>query len=76
MLIDDDRLIFHTIGDDHWDFGIDNSGNLMNQANINHYISRFQPMGIHFVSLASFSIQSTLENHTSMGTHFPNVRYQ
>ncbi len=50
MLIDDDRLIFHTIDKNHWDFGIDNSGNLMNQENIQHYISRFQPMGISFVS--------------------------
>ncbi len=50
MLIDDDRLIFHTIDENHWDFGIDNSGNLMNQENIQHYISRFEPMGISFVS--------------------------
>jgi len=50
MLIDDDRLIFHTIDDNHWDFGIDNSGNIMNQDNIQHYISRFQSIGINFVS--------------------------
>ena len=50
MLIDDDRLIFQTIDDGHWDFGKDNSGNLINQMNIEHYITRFQPMGIHFVS--------------------------
>ncbi len=58
MLIDDDRLIFHTIHENHWDFGIDNSGNIMNEENIDHYITRFQPMGISFVSLIpSFVIQ-------------------
>lgn len=49
MLIDDDRLIFHTIDDDHWDFGADNSGNLIDQRNIEHYISRFQTMKIDLV---------------------------
>ena len=49
MLIDDDRLIFHTIDDDRWDFGADNSGNLIDQRNIEHYISRFQPMKIDLV---------------------------
>ncbi|CAF1271805.1 unnamed protein product [Adineta steineri] len=59
MLIDDDRLIYHTIDDNHWDFGIDNSGNIMNQANINHYISRFQPMNISFITAdGSFDVQS------------------
>jgi hypothetical protein len=56
MLIDDDRLIFHTIDEHHWDFGVDNSGNIMNQANIDHYISRFQPMGISFVSVYKSNI--------------------
>lgn len=50
MLIDDDRLIFHTIDDNHWDFGIDNTGNIMSDVNINHYITRFQPLGIRLVS--------------------------
>lgn len=50
MLIDDDRLIFHTIDDHHWDFGVDNTGNIMSEMNINHYIERFQPMGISLVS--------------------------
>jgi cap2 methyltransferase len=58
MLIDDDRLIFHTIHENHWDFGIENSGNLMNQANIDHYISRFQPMGISFVSVIEIRFPS------------------
>ncbi|CAF4829686.1 unnamed protein product, partial [Rotaria socialis] len=47
MLIDDDRIIYHTIDEKHWDFGIDNSGNIMNEENINYYISRFQSMDIH-----------------------------
>ena len=51
MLIDDDRLIFHTIDDNHWDFGIDNTGNIMSEMNINHYIARFQPLGIRLVSM-------------------------
>ena len=55
MLIDDDRLIFHTIDEDHWDFGVDNSGNLMNRANIDHYIRRFQPMGIRLVKHRLYS---------------------
>ena len=49
MLIDDDRLIFHTIHENHWDFGIDNSGDILNEENIDHYIARFQPMGISLV---------------------------
>ena len=49
MLIDDDRLIFHTIHENHWNFGTDNTGNLMNQENIDYYISYYQPMGINFV---------------------------
>ncbi|CAF5179215.1 unnamed protein product, partial [Rotaria magnacalcarata] len=47
MLIDDDRIIYHTIDEKRWDFGIDNSGNIMNEENINYYISRFQSMDIH-----------------------------
>lgn len=50
MLIDDDRLIFHTMDDNHWDFGIDNTGNIMSEMNINYYIARFQPLGIRLVS--------------------------
>ena len=51
MLIDDDRLIFHTMDDEnHWNFGIDNTGNLMSQANIDYYISHFRPMGFSLVS--------------------------
>ena len=58
MLIDDDRLIFHTIDDDHWDFGCDNSGNLLNPENIEHYIQRFQRMEIDFVTAdGSFDVQ-------------------
>ena len=54
MLIDDDRLIFHTIDQDRWDFGIDNSGNIMKLDNINHYILRFQSMPIRFVSIFKY----------------------
>jgi cap2 methyltransferase len=58
MLIDDDRLIFHTIDDDHWDFGCDNSGNLLNPENIEHYIQRFQSMEIDLVTAdGSFDVQ-------------------
>jgi hypothetical protein len=60
MLIDDDRLIFHTIHEDHWDFGVDNTGNLLNQENIDYYVSRFQPMGIDFVSTVILSKQEKL----------------
>ncbi len=65
MLIDDDRLIFHTIHEHHWDFGIDNSGNILNEENIDHYIARFQPMGISFVSSISpivYMFCSVLDN--------------
>ncbi|CAF1359262.1 unnamed protein product [Rotaria sordida] len=59
MLIDDDRLIYHTIDENHWDFGIDNSGNIMNQENINHYISRFQSMEICLITAdGSFDVQN------------------
>ncbi|CAF3816431.1 unnamed protein product [Rotaria sp. Silwood1] len=59
MLIDDDRLIYHTIDENHWDFGSDNSGNIMNQENINHYISRFQSMEIRLITAdGSFDVQN------------------
>ncbi|UJR15743.1 hypothetical protein I4U23_002678 [Adineta vaga] len=59
MLIDDDRLIFHTIDKNHWDFGIDNTGNLMSQANIDYYILHFQPMGISLITAdGSFDVQN------------------
>lgn len=51
MLIDDDRLIFETINDDRWDFGVDNSGNILDENNIQHYIRRFEPMNVDIVSL-------------------------
>ena len=58
MLIDDDRLIFHTIDDDHWDFGCDNTGNLLSPENIDHYIQRFQSMEIDLVTAdGSFDVQ-------------------
>lgn len=50
MLIDDDRLIFHTLDGDHWDFGSDNTGNVMHRPNVEHYVARFQPVGVDLVS--------------------------
>ncbi|CAF0952969.1 unnamed protein product [Rotaria magnacalcarata] len=59
MLIDDDRIIYHTIDEKRWDFGIDNSGNIMNEENINYYISRFQSMDIHLITAdGSFDVQN------------------
>jgi len=54
MLIDDDRLIFHSYDENHWNFGVDNSGNLLNQENIDYYISYFQSMEINFVNKSVF----------------------
>ncbi|CAF1367938.1 unnamed protein product [Adineta ricciae] len=60
MLIDDDRLIFHTMNEEnHWNFGIDNTGNLMSQANIDYYISHFRPMGFNLITAdGSFDVQN------------------
>ena len=60
MLINDDRLIFQTIDQNRWDFGSDDTGNLLNENNLDHYIKRFQQMNIDFVScnrLVTFCFQ-------------------
>ena len=38
-MINDDRFIFHTLN--NWDFGIDDTGNLIEFANLNHLINKF-----------------------------------
>lgn len=60
MLVDDDRLIYHTIDNNHWNFGIDNSGNIMNEENINYYVTHFQTMDIQLVSSISFFLELDL----------------
>lgn len=42
-MIDDDRFILETW--ENWSFGYDNSGNVMNQANIKHTWERAKELG-------------------------------
>lgn len=57
IMVDDDRFIRHTLN--HWCFGEDNTGNLMNLKNLNELIKVTQPHCNIFLITADGSIDCT-----------------
>lgn len=57
IMVDDDRFIRHTLN--HWCFGEDNTGNLMNLKNLNELIKVAQPHCNIFLITADGSIDCT-----------------